>query len=202
MTIKYVYTKRTLRSFNITKYQDALSKLNLFELHMHDFWSKHNIVLDIGFGSGEITYHRLCNEPEINILACDPFLSGIICLSNYFAVKHDRLFVYPNVVEHIINLIPDLAIHEVMIIHPDPWPKRKHHKRRLIQDTFVQDLYRITNTVIICTDVEEYFIHIHDCMSKMFVLHQLTHENLYNWPNSKYRNKALCKTYYMIWKRQ
>ena len=182
---------RRLRSFTNEKYVNALSKMNRFEDIDESIW-KRKIILDIGFGSGEITIHRLLNENNI-IVACDPFLSGVIKLSNKLKEKNDNLYVYSGIVENIIDLIPDLSVYEVMIIHPDPWPKKRHHKRRIINDIFVKQLYRITNRVIIATDSLEYLEYINEKMSLMFMSEDFVH----CWPQSKYSSRYESK--YVLW---
>lgn len=193
-----IYTRRKLKSFSQNKYNKALNNINMFLSCINsDLWSK-KLVLDIGFGSGEVTYHRLQNENDISIIACEVFLSGIIKLSNLLP-NNERLYIYDNMVEKILPYITNESIYEILILFPDPWHKKRHHKRRMINEQFVYELYRISQkNIIIATDNEDYFNQIRKYMSKYFHFSYIG-DKIRNWPKTKYAYKACNRSYYMVW---
>jgi tRNA (guanine-N7-)-methyltransferase len=96
-------------------------------------------TLEVGFGNGEHLAGRAAAEPERNFLGVEVYRPGIGCLlrvahaaqlSNVRVIAHDAVEVLRE------QIAPD-ALDEVEILFPDPWPKKRHHKRRLIQGEFV-----------------------------------------------------------------
>lgn len=99
-------------------------------------------ILEIGFGMGETTQQIAQNRPQDNFLGVEVFNAGVgallkriddAALSNIRIIQHDA-------VEVIRDMIPPASLAGVHIFFPDPWPKKRHHKRRLIQPDFVRAL--------------------------------------------------------------
>jgi tRNA (guanine-N7-)-methyltransferase len=95
--------------------------------------------LEIGFGMGETTAQIASRHSDVNYLGVEIFTAGVGSLlkkideqkiENIRIVSHD-------VVEVLQFMIPDACLDRVMIYFPDPWPKARHHKRRLIQTQFL-----------------------------------------------------------------
>lgn len=101
------------------------------------------LVLDIGFGSGDAVIALAEAEPSVAILAVDMHTPGI---GDLLASLTERGL--PNVriidadVRHVLELIPDGRLSGIRIFFPDPWPKKRHHRRRLITARFAEDLAR------------------------------------------------------------
>lgn len=100
------------------------------------------LVLEIGFGMGEATAHIAALMPQINFLGCevhDPGVGALLKrigeqgLSNIRICAHDA-------VEVLQHMLPPASLHGVHIFFPDPWHKKRHHKRRLIQAPLVHEL--------------------------------------------------------------
>lgn len=98
--------------------------------------------LEIGFGMGETTARIAGEHPEVNYLGVEVFTAGVGALlkrideqglRNIRIINHD-------VVEVLRDMVPDASLQRVMIYFPDPWPKARHHKRRLIQSPFIAAL--------------------------------------------------------------
>jgi tRNA (guanine-N7-)-methyltransferase len=96
-------------------------------------------VLEIGFGMGETTAAIAQARPDVNFLCVEVFAAGIgalarrvdeLRLANIRIVQHDAVEVVRDM------LVPD-SLAGVHVFFPDPWPKARHHKRRLIQPAFV-----------------------------------------------------------------
>ena len=100
------------------------------------------VILEIGFGMGEATAHIAGVMPEKNFLCCEVHEPGVGALlkrigeqnlSNIRIVAHDA-------VEVIDNMLPLQSLDGVHIFFPDPWHKKKHNKRRLIQSALIAKL--------------------------------------------------------------
>ncbi|HEX4583440.1 MAG TPA: tRNA (guanosine(46)-N7)-methyltransferase TrmB [Burkholderiaceae bacterium] len=99
-------------------------------------------VLEIGFGMGETTALIAAAHPELNFLAVEVFEAGIgslamrlarLNLGNVRITEHDA-------VEVVRDMLRPASLAGVHIFFPDPWPKSRHHKRRLIAPAFVESL--------------------------------------------------------------
>ncbi len=100
------------------------------------------LVLEIGFGMGETTATIAAAHPELNFLAVEVFAAGIgslamrlarLGLGNVRIIEHDA-------VEVVRDMLPPASLAAVHIFFPDPWPKARHHKRRLIAPQFIANL--------------------------------------------------------------
>ncbi len=98
------------------------------------------VILEIGFGMGETTIAIAQCMPEKNFLAIDVHMPGIGSLlkriaetgvTNVRVMRHDA-------VEVVRDMVTPASLDGIHIFFPDPWPKARHHKRRLIQPAFVQ----------------------------------------------------------------
>lgn len=102
------------------------------------------IVLEIGFGMGETTATIAQSHPDWNIIGIEVYRAGIgallakiekLGIGNIRIIEHDA-------VEVTAAMVADGSLDAIHIYFPDPWPKKRHHKRRLIQPAFVAQLAR------------------------------------------------------------
>ncbi len=100
------------------------------------------MILEIGFGMGETTAEIAQQNPQWNILGLEVYRPGVGALlskieqrglTNIRVIEHDA-------VEVLAHMVPDDYLDGVHIYFPDPWPKKRHHKRRLIQSPFLSQL--------------------------------------------------------------
>jgi tRNA (guanine-N7-)-methyltransferase len=102
------------------------------------------VWLEIGFGGGEHMAAQAARAPDVLILGAEPFLNGVAS-----AVRHIDEQLLNNVrlqdgdVRELIARLPDACLDRVFILFPDPWPKARHHKRRLVQTDTVADFARL-----------------------------------------------------------
>lgn len=118
-------------------------------------------ILEIGFGMGESTARIAQAQPERDFLAVEVHTPGVgsllkqiqeAGLSNLRIIQHDA-------VEVLDHMIADASLDGVHIFFPDPWHKKRHHKRRLIQSEFVRRLCRklkVGAYLHVATDWQEY----------------------------------------------
>ena len=122
-------------------------------------------ILEIGSGMGETTVAIAQQQPEKDFIAVEVHAPGVgsllnriqqLGLTNLKVIAHDALPV-------LQNMLPDASLDGLHIFFPDPWPKARHHKRRLIQPNFVSLLtarMKPNAYLHIATDWENYAEHI------------------------------------------
>ena len=178
--------KRTIRSF--VKRESRLTKAQ--ELALDSFWVKHGIdynnellnlnsefkrtapiIMDIGVGTGDTTFHHAKLHPENNYLAIEVHKPGIGRLLNKIESNNFKniKIINHDVVDVLQQQIPDRCLSQIFIFFPDPWPKKKHHKRRLINKDLL-DLLKskltLNGRIHIATDWENYAEHIQELCVK------------------------------------
>jgi len=97
------------------------------------------LVLEIGFGNGEATWRMARNEPKKNFIGVEVHRPGVGRLLNALqdhGLQNVRI-ACTDAVDFTRNRLPQNSLAEVRIYFPDPWPKKRHHKRRLIQTAFL-----------------------------------------------------------------
>ena len=112
--------------------------------YVDSFLSDKHSVLDIGFGSGETTTYLAKNMPNSSILGAEVYLSGIgstLSRSNEEKLTNIKI-LNSDIVPFLEEKISDCSFDLVLMFYPDPWPKRKHHKRRLFQEGFINLIQR------------------------------------------------------------
>ena len=100
------------------------------------------LVLEIGFGMGETTAAIAQRHPEVDFLGVEVFVAGIGALARR---AHEAGLVNLRIIQHdaievVRNMIAPASLHGIHVFFPDPWPKVRHHKRRLIAQPFVGEL--------------------------------------------------------------
>ena len=119
------------------------------------------LILEIGFGNGEQLAFAAGNEPQRDFIGIEVHGPGVGRLLNGLAAgNHSNVRVYQHdAVEVLKQEIADAALDEVRIYFPDPWHKKRHHKRRLIQPEFVAllcDKLKSGGLLHLATDWENY----------------------------------------------
>ena len=107
--------------------------------YLDNFWVKSQSALDIGFGAGETTIHIAKSNPDMFVLGAEVYLSGVGSLlsrAEEEGVDNIRV-VNGDIVPFLEQKVADECFNLILIFYPDPWPKRKHHKRRLLKQDFI-----------------------------------------------------------------
>jgi tRNA (guanine-N7-)-methyltransferase len=103
-----------------------------------------NVVLEIGFGGGEHLVAQATAHPERRFIGVEPFVNGVAsCLRHIEENGVTNVRLHHGDVRNVLARLPDASLDCVYILFPDPWPKKRHWKRRLIQREFVVELARV-----------------------------------------------------------
>jgi len=118
--------------------QIAVDMADPLQGHAGETW------LEIGFGGGEHMAAQASRAPDIRILGAEPFVNGVAS-----AVRHveeqalDNVRIHHGDARDLVSALPDGSITRVFVLFPDPWPKTRHHKRRIIQPELLAGLRRV-----------------------------------------------------------
>ena len=118
------------------------------------------VILEIGFGNGDNTTFLASQNPNALIIAAEVYLSGIgSLLASISEHSFTNIKIFDKDVRELLLQVDQEIFDEVYIICPDPWPKARHHKRRLVQHEFLKLLAKVlkkNGTVYISTDWDNY----------------------------------------------
>lgn len=210
---------RKLREMSQKAYDDILPLLRidspqqLFKNTPSDIW------LEIGFGGGEHLLEQLALNPSVTIVGCEPFMNGVAKLATHLLPEnYDRVRIWHEDVRLLLDHIPPSFFARAFILFPDPWPKKRHHIRRLITTDFMDKLLPTLKEgtfLHVASDDAPYVEQIQD------VLYQHPELKLCNgpssadprtwddrpegWPRTRYEQKALIqgkKCAYMVFQKK
>ena len=118
------------------------------------------VYLEIGFGCGEHLVHQAALHPDRMFLGAEPYQNAVAnCV---FAISErgvGNIRLFPHDVQPLLDTLPDACLQGVYILFPDPWPKKAHHKRRLINKMTLSKLARVMKqgaTLQLATDHADY----------------------------------------------
>lgn len=141
-------------------------KLNLTDV----FGRSAPLVLEIGFGMGKSLVEMAANEPDKDFIGIEVHRPGVgTCMAEAHERGVTNLRVYEHdAVEVLADCIDDQSIDRLQLFFPDPWHKKRHHKRRIVQSEFVEKLrpkLKLGGVFHMATDWENYAEHMLEVMS-------------------------------------
>lgn len=162
------------------------------------FYAWNNEIPDsfeIGFGSGDHLYERAMSNPDKLYLGCEPHTDGVINLLK--KLENNQI---PNIkivmddAMPVLKSLPDECLKELFILFPDPWHKKKHNKRRLVNDLSMKFFAtKTTHLLFIATDCVLYQDWILGIKDHNFYISNDIFERPKDMPYTKYEKKALGK---------
>lgn len=103
-----------------------------------------NLFLEIGFGGGEHLVWQAEHNPDAALIGCEPFEDGVIKVLDVIDRERiDNIRLHMGDARDVLRWLPDASIDRAFILFPDPWPKRKHQKRRLVNASTLALLARV-----------------------------------------------------------
>jgi tRNA (guanine-N7-)-methyltransferase len=126
----------------------------LFESRVSRIW------LEIGFGGAEHLLWQAEAQPNIGIIGAEPFEEGIVkALSGVSKGALGNVRLHGDDVRQLLDWLPDACLDRVFVLFPDPWPKKRHVKRRLVNEALLTKLARVIKpggALRLATDVAAY----------------------------------------------
>ncbi len=159
-------------------------------------------VLEIGFGAGEHVAHIASINPAFHVIGAEPFMNGVASLLSRLEREHpdlindERVKIWPDDVRLLLDKNPGIKFDLIYVLHPDPWPKARHEKRRLLQTEFLNKLadHLTPNGVIVVgTDHTDYFNWMlgTTSKSKLINIYKNTNAAPSSGLNTRYKNKNM-----------
>jgi len=182
--IKPEYKRKDIRSFVIRGGRMTLGQKKAFDkqwsvygLSLYDgkldcqqsYGRQAPVVLEIGFGMGDSLLQMTRNEPDKDFLGIEVHPPGVGRLINNAGkdgINNLRVYM-ADAIDVLEGCVPDNSIDRCQLYFPDPWHKKKHHKRRIVQSAFVQRIrqkLKIGGVFHLATDWENYAEHMMEVM--------------------------------------
>ena len=135
--------------------------LSLDRIQQENFLREKPLILEIGFGMGDSLAQMAQEHPDWNYLGVEvhrPGVGHILLLTEKLKLNNLKI-IHADVMDVLENLPEDILLQGVQIFFPDPWPKKRHHKRRLVQAAFIEKLIlkiKPGGFIHLATDWEDY----------------------------------------------
>ncbi|MGB3456271.1 MAG: tRNA (guanosine(46)-N7)-methyltransferase TrmB [Litorimonas sp.] len=158
--------------------------------------------LEIGYGMGSHLLHLGRSHPDVSIIGAEPFLNGTAkAVRGVVDEGMGNVRLFRGDVRELLVGMPDSALDHVFILFPDPWPKARHNKRRLIRTAFIEELSRVVRPggrLMFASDIPHY---VDWALSRLRNHHRATGKGFdwiegppeqppEHWPGTKYEAKA------------
>jgi len=134
---------RPLRSNQQALMDELYPKIMIPEAPMSLVGDK-ELWLELGFGGGEHLIYQAQHNPDVSVWGAEPFLNGVAKVVS--AVEEhglDNIRVFQGDGRFVMDGIADETLSRLFVLFPDPWPKTRHNKRRLITEEFLENAHRI-----------------------------------------------------------
>jgi tRNA (guanine-N7-)-methyltransferase len=159
-----------------------------------------SIWLEIGFGGGEHLAQQAEQHPQVGFIGCEVFESGIVKLLTQIEQRRlDNIRIFADDARLLMPALPPASMERVFILFPDPWPKRRHHKRRLISRETLDGLAAIMTEgaeLRVATDEGDYLGWMLEHVTDHPAFEWLAgrpgdwRERPADWPPTRYEEKA------------
>ncbi|AIL12971.1 hypothetical protein IM40_04775 [Candidatus Paracaedimonas acanthamoebae] len=200
-TVDKFYGRRKGRPLKKQK-KEFLKALELYKIEFPLdlkmlFPNTQEVWLEIGFGGGEHLAVLAEQNAEVGFIGAEAFMNGVASFLQYRSEKQlNNVRLFPDDVRLLLQELPDNSIQKVFILFPDPWPKKKHHKRRIINLKLVCELSRIIKKggeIRLASDVPEYIEHMQRVFQEVpkFQPYFCSQEKPNFWPSTRYEMKAI-----------
>jgi len=139
----------------------AEAKLDLYDL----FQRNANTCLEIGFGNGDTLVQQAQENPQQNYIGIEVYEPGVghcLIAAQKAGIDNLRLITH-DAIEVLQQQIPMASLSRINLYFPDPWPKKRHHKRRIVQPSFLElcaDRLKPAGALHVATDWANYAEHI------------------------------------------
>lgn len=148
---------KTLRRHHLQLMEELLPKLRVDlenPLPAGEAW------LEIGFGGGEHLAHQAGLFPKVNFIGAEPFRNGVAKLLALIEEKSIvNIRIHDDDVRYLLEKLPPASLNKIFVLYPDPWPKKRHHERRIVNaDTLKQfhALLKLDGVFLFASDIDDY----------------------------------------------
>ncbi|MBY6154140.1 tRNA (guanosine(46)-N7)-methyltransferase TrmB [Vannielia litorea] len=118
------------------------------------------VWLEVGFGGGEHMVHQAAENPGVGIIGAEPYINGVaMLLGKIRKAGVENLRVHPGDVRDLFDVLPAGSVSRAFLLYPDPWPKKRHHRRRFVTPDYLEALAGVLKPGAIfrvATDIPDY----------------------------------------------
>ena len=165
------------------------------------FPAARDVWLEIGFGGGEHLIWQAREHPDVGFIACEPFIDGVVkLLDGVDADNLDNVRVHADDVRDVLPWLPPASIGRAFVLFPDPWPKKRHLKRRLVDTELIAELARVVRPggeLRLATDIADYARGMLAAVRKERSFNWTARQpdawrvRPQDWPETRYERKAI-----------
>ena len=138
------------------------------------FGSDCPVWIEVGFGGGEHLLSIAKENRDVGFIGCEPYINGVaMFLPKLLSSNLSNVRVIMDDARILFEVVPNSSVSKLFLLFPDPWPKRRHNRRRFINTESLKTLKRILKSdglLYVATDVDEYVRHVLEklCVEKEF----------------------------------
>lgn len=130
------------------------------QLDLTQLFGTRDVWLEVGFGGGEHMVHQAQNNPDVGFIGCEPYINGVaMLLGKIRDAGCDNIRIHPGDARDMFDVLPEQSVSRAFLLYPDPWPKKRHHRRRFVTPEHLEPLHRVLKPGAIfrvATDIPDY----------------------------------------------
>lgn len=181
--------------FGISCPDEKINPKSLFDENIN------KVFVEVGFGRGEHLIQNAILNKNVGFIGCEPFENGVA--NAYGCIKENDLTnvrIFQGDARLLINQFEENSVDRWYVLFPDPWPKKRHHKRRILSVEFMKLLRsktKVGGELVVATDIEDYMLSILENLQELGLCKGIVPADLTNKPdwflNTRYEQKALSQ---------
>ena len=158
------------------------------------------VRLESGFGGGEHLVHRAQEQPQTGFIGIEPFVNSMAkLLTSVETLGLHNIRVYDDDATQVLGWLPAASVDQIDLLYPDPWPKRKHWKRRFVSQVNLERFHRVLKPgglFCFASDIDTYvnwtLHHCRDHGGFEWLAEEASDwlTPYAGWPGTRYENKA------------
>jgi tRNA (guanine-N7-)-methyltransferase len=148
---------KTLRRHHLRLMEELLPKLRV---DLENPLPAGEVWLEIGFGGGEHLAHQAGLFPKVNFIGAEPFRNGVAKLLTLIEEKSIvNIRIHDDDVRYLLEKLPPASLNKIFVLYPDPWPKKRHHERRIVNADTLKQFHALLmpdGEFLFASDIDDY----------------------------------------------
>ena len=129
-------------------------------LDIDEIFAGKPLWLEIGFGGGEHLVHQAAANPDVGIIGAEPYINGVaMLLGKIREAGAENIRIHPGDARDMFDVLPSESVSKAFLLYPDPWPKKRHHRRRFVTQEHLVPLHGVMKPgaiLRVATDIPDY----------------------------------------------